>query len=137
MLQYSSKYDPTIHEELDKADWATIRPKVLKYAVYRAKNLQWLGDEVEPEELVNESVARAYGKGARGGYRNWDKEKCPDLASFLIGIIRSMTSHMAEHEKDFPSESFFNEDGSAKDAKILRSCDDFSEVSTPPQPQKR
>jgi len=136
MLQHSPNYDPTIHEELKKADWDAVLPRVLKYAVFRAKGFKWLGDEVEPEALVQEAIARAYGIGIRGNCRNWNIETCPDLGDFLIGIIRSMTSHRAEHEKEFPSESFFNEDGSSKDAKILESVSETIGASKPRTPEE-
>ena len=44
MLQSSPKYDPTIYEELEKADWDAALPRVLKYAVSRAKIFKWLGE---------------------------------------------------------------------------------------------
>ena len=131
MLQHSSKYDPSIHEKLEKADWDAALPRVLKYAVSRAKIFKWLGDEVEPEALVQEAIARAYGTGTRGNYRNWNREKCPDLVSFLIGIIRSMTSHEAEHGSEFPKESLFDEDGSPKDEKLLKSADEVAGALMP------
>ncbi len=124
MVQYSPNYDPSIHDELEKADWDAVLPSVFKYAISRAKMFKWLGDEVEPEALVQEAISRAYGIGTRGTYRNWNKEAVPNLGDFLIGIIRSMTSHKAEHEAGFPSESLFKEDGSPKDAKILKSYDE-------------
>ena len=135
MLQCSSKYDSTIIEKLEKEDWDTVLPRVFKYAISRAKIFKWLGDEIEPEALVNEAIARAYGKGTGGSFRNWNQEACPDLASFLNGIIRSMTSHMAEHEKEFPSESLYYENGSAKDKKILKSCDGNTELTKPQTPE--
>lgn len=131
MLKHSSKYDPSIHEKLEKADWDAALPRVLKYAVSRAKIFKWLGDEVEPEALVQEAIARAYGTGTRGNYRNWNREKCPDLANFLIGIIRSMTSHEAEHGSEFPKESLFDEDGSLKDEKLLKSADEVAGALMP------
>ena len=136
MLQCSPKYDPTIHEELDKADLDAVLPKVLKYAVSRAKMFRWLGDEVEPEALVHEAIARAYGIGIRGNYRNWNTEACPDFGNFLIGIIRSMTSHKAEHEAEFPRESIFNEDGSPNDEKILKSLDETAGAFKPKTPEE-
>ena len=136
MLQHSSKYDPSIHEELRKADWDVALPRVLKYAVSRAKIFRWLGDEVEPEALIEEAIARAYGVGIRGNYRNWNTETCPDLASFLIGIIRSMTSHKAQHEAEFPSESLFNEDGSPKDEKVLKHADETAGAFKPKTPEE-
>jgi DNA-directed RNA polymerase specialized sigma24 family protein len=131
MLKHSSKYDPSIHEKLEKADWDAALPRVLKYAVSRAKIFKWLGDEVEPEALVQEAIARAYGTGTRGNYRNWNREKCPDFANFLIGIIRSMTSHEAEHGSEFPKESLFDEDGSPKDEKLLKSADEVAGALMP------
>ena len=136
MLQNSPKYDPTIYEELEKADWDAALPRVLKYAVSRAKIFKWLGDEVEPEALVQEAIVRAYGVGTRGNYRNWNKKTCPDLGNFLIGIIRSMFSHKAEHEAKFPSESLFSKDGSPKDAKILKSYDEATGASKPKTPEE-
>jgi len=136
MLQHSPKYDPTIHEELDKADWDAVLPRVYKYAESRAEMFRWLGNEVEPEALVQEAFARAYGIGDRESYRNWNKESCPDLANFLIGIIRSMTSHDAEHGVKFPKESLFNEDGSPKDEKILKSVDETAGVYKPKTPEE-
>lgn len=136
MLQYSHKYDSSIHEDLEKADWDTILPRVLKYAVSRAKKFKWLGDAVEPEALVQEAIARAYGIGNRDNYRNWKKETCPDLGDFLIGIIRSMTSHNAEHEAEFTSESFFNEDGSTNDVKILKTYDGAMGSTKPKTPEE-
>jgi hypothetical protein len=135
MLQHSPKYDPSIHEELEKADWDAALPKVFKYALSRAKIFKWLGDDVEPEALVQEAIARAYGVGTRGTYRNWNKETCPDLGDFLIGIIRSMTSHKAEHEAGFPSESLFNDDGSPKDGKFLKSYGKVAGASKPKNPE--
>jgi hypothetical protein len=135
MLQHSSKYDPSIREALKKADWNAVLPRVLKYAVSRAKIFSWLGDKVDPEVLVQEAIARTYGNGTRGNYRNWNREKCPDLANFLIGIIRSMTSHDAEHGVEFPKESLFKEDGSPKDEKILKSADETARVLMPKTPE--
>jgi hypothetical protein len=136
MTQHSPKYDPSIHAELEKANWDEALPRVLKYAVSRAKMFKWLGDEVNPEALVQEAIARAYGIGIRGNYRNWKKETCPDLADFLIGIIRSMTSHKADHEAEFPSVPLFNEDGSTRDSMILSSCDETVGAFKPKTPEE-
>jgi DNA-directed RNA polymerase specialized sigma24 family protein len=135
MLQHSSKYDLAIHKELEKAGWDAALPRALKYAVSRAKIFRWFGDEIEPEELIQEAIARAYGIGIRENFRNWNTETCPDLGDFLIGIIRSMTSHKFEHEADFPKESLFKEDGSPKDEKILKSADETAGALMPKAPE--
>ena len=136
MLRHSPKYDLSIREELDKADWANVLPPVFKYAVWRAKKFAWIGDEVDPDALVSEAIARAYGFGTGNTYRNWNKDKCPKLENFLIGIIRSMTSHKAEHAADFPKESLCNEDGSTKDDKLLKSGDETKGFLKPKNPEE-
>lgn len=123
MDQTTGSYDASIREELDKVDWNTVLPKVLKYAALKSKFVAWMGDRVDPEELVHEAIARAYGRGAGGTYRNWNQKNCPDITDFLNGIIRSMISHIAEHEKSVPKESLFREDGSLKDDKISQALD--------------
>lgn len=135
MSQDSSAYDPSVHEELKKVNWDAVLPSVLKYAVWRTKKFDWLGEKVAPEALVQEAIARAYGIGTGGSYRNWDIETCPDVAVFLIGIIRSMTSHTAEHEARFPKESLFLEDGSPKDNKLFASADETVGVFKPKTPE--
>lgn len=136
MSRHSPKYDSSILEELKKADWDKVLPSVLKYAVWRAKKFAWIGDEVDPEALVREAIARAYGVGYRNTYRNWNKDKCPKLETFLIGIIRSMTSHKAEHVSDFQKESLYNEDGSTKDDKLLKSGDETKGFLKPKNPEE-
>jgi len=137
MSRHFPKYDPSIREELDKADWANVLPPVFKYAIWRAKKFAWIGDEVDPDSLVNEAIARAYGFGTGNTYRNWNKDKCPKLENFLIGIIRSMTSHKAEHVSDFPKESLFNEDGSTKDDKLLKFGDETEGFQKPKTPEEK
>lgn len=136
MLQHPSKYDPSIHDELDSADLDTVLPAVLKYASSRSKMLNRLGLKSDAEELVHEAITMAYGKGSKGGYRNWDKTKCPDLVDFLKGIIKSITSHMLEHAVAFPEESLFNEDWSPKDNKIYKSESNLELIQKPKTPEE-
>lgn len=119
MSKSSQEYDPSIREELKNVDWKAVFPRVLKYARSRARMFSSLGNSVEPEDLVNEAVARAYGIGTRGTFRNWDKEKCQEFDVFLIGIIKSITSQQAEHLRKFPSESIFGKNGSTIENNIL------------------
>jgi hypothetical protein len=111
----SEKYNTSIRTELDEQDWEEVLPRVLKYAESAARTLSWLWIGVDPMELVNEAISLAYGLGEGGTYRNWDRQKCPKLETFLIGIIKSIMSHKAEHEANFPKEPLTSEDGSARD----------------------
>jgi hypothetical protein len=134
MLQLIDKYDPSIREHLDKADWDAVLLRVLKYAKARTRRLTWLGEKADPEALVHEAIARAYGIGSGETYRNWNRDTCPDLATFLIGIVRSITSHEAEHESKFSQGSLFNESGSIKDDELFKCVDEtvgFQKVKTP------
>ncbi len=113
MLEHSEKYDPAIRKRLNEADWTLIHPRLLKYATSRAKMFEWLGNNtIDPEMLVQEAIARAYGIGDGGTFRNWNTEKCPDLVDFLTGIIRSITSHRIEHETAFPKDSISEDEAS-------------------------
>lgn len=123
MPQHSPKYDPSIREELNKVGWLEVFPPVLKYAKSRAIMLKYLGHEEDPLDLVQEAILRAYGNGAGGTYRNWNREKCPELENFLIGIIRSITSNKAKHLLDFPVEPLFNNNGTSRDDITLESKD--------------
>ena len=136
MQPHSQQYDTSIHKELEKADWGAVFPAVLKYAISRSKKFKWLGDEVDPKALVCEAIARAYGIGTGGTYRNWNKEKYPKLENFLISIIRSITSHKAEHESGFPKEPLFNKDGSPKDNKLFKSGDETRGFQKPKNPEE-
>jgi RNA polymerase sigma factor (sigma-70 family) len=127
----SQKLDESIRTCLDEADWQSVLPAVLKYAEARARKFKWLGDQVDPEALVQEAIVRAY-----GGERNWDREKCPRLENFLIGIIRSMTSHTVEHELNFPKESLYYDDGTPKNGEIFKSGDKTRGAFNPKTPEE-
>ena len=137
MAKNSPRYDPSIRDELDKADWDSVFPAVLKYARWRAKKFQWLGDQVDPENLVHEAIARAYGGGTNGNYRNWNKDKYPKLEDFLISIIDSITSHKAGSAKKFPTEPIFNEDGTPKDKKVIKSAETSDKITIPRSPEEQ
>lgn len=137
MSQSSRAYDPAIRHELEKVDWGDVLPRVLKYAVSRAKKFEWLGEPADPEALVQEAIARAYGIGTNETFRNWKQETCPDVANFLIGIIRSMTSQMAEHEAGFPKESLSNKDGTPRNNKLYRSVDESVGSKSPGSPEEK
>jgi DNA-directed RNA polymerase specialized sigma24 family protein len=112
------KYDPTTRDELDKlaqAEWEEACTRALKYAQWRAAKYGWLGVAVDPQDLVHEAIARAYGVGAGGTYRNWNKERYPTLKDLLISIISSMTSHEAEHSERFRNTSLYREDGTLRE----------------------
>ena len=40
MLQHSPKYDPTIHAELDKADWDAVSPEGVEICDIQSQNVQ-------------------------------------------------------------------------------------------------
>jgi hypothetical protein len=135
-LKNNKGYAPSVQKELDRVDWDSVLPRVLKSAVQLSKKFFWLGSKVDHEELVSEAIALAYGVGTGGTYRNWNKNSCPDIADFLIGIIRSLTSHTAEHEAKFTEESIFSEDGSPKDNKLFSTVDTITGCYRPKTPEE-
>jgi DNA-directed RNA polymerase specialized sigma24 family protein len=137
MLQQIDKYDPSIREHLDGADWDAVLLRVLKYAKARSRNLTWLGEKADPETLVHEAIARAYGIGTGETYRNWNRDACPDLATFLIGIVRSITSHEVEHESKFSQGSLLSENGSIRDNELFKCADETVGFQKPKNPEEQ
>ena len=123
MSENDNAYNSSIRDDLDEVDWDSVLPQVLKYAVQVSKKFSWLGSKIDPEHLVQEAIARAYGIGTGETYRNWNKDTCPDIAVFLIGIIKSMTSHTAQHEAKFPKESIISEDDDIKEKELPATID--------------
>jgi len=136
MSQTSPRYDPSTLEKLKKVDWDEVFPRVLKYAKSRAWKFGQSGIDADPLAMINEALARAYGIGTRGTFRNWDQEKCPKAHIFLIGIIRSITSHEAEHLSEFPTESILNDDGTLNEKRLFRNEDKTQENSRPMDPEE-
>lgn len=104
-------YDPSARASLDEAICPDILQKVLLYAIYQCKKYFWMTNAaLDPHDLVQEAIALAYGVGADGGYRNWDREKYPDLAIFLMTVIKSIVSHKIEHLRNFPKDPVEGQD---------------------------
>jgi len=102
--------NPEVRQELDEADWDDIFPRLLRYAQSRSYKIRWIGSAAaDPEELVGEAIALAYGVGKNDGYREWNKEKFPNLLDFLQTIINSLISHLNEHHNKFPSDEIDDE----------------------------
>jgi DNA-directed RNA polymerase specialized sigma24 family protein len=99
--------DDDIVKALESADWQALYPRLRKYSDRKSRMYVLLGLPVrDAEDLVQEAVALALGAGPDGRRRHWNRESCPDLGQFLIGIIRSITSHEIEALKRHPQEDF-------------------------------
>jgi DNA-directed RNA polymerase specialized sigma24 family protein len=115
------KYDPAIREELDKANWPEISPKLLKFADSKAWMLRATGiADVDHEDLIHEAILLAYGAGPNGTFRNWNKETYPELASFLISVIKSILNHKMDHHLTFKSDSKSLDDDSLDDCDLVK-----------------
>ena len=123
MASNNPGYDLANLDKLEAADWDSALPKVYKYARWKCRYYAQLGCDFDPLQLVDEAVARAYGVGTsstdEATYRNWNQETCPDLAIFLIGIIKSMLSHLKVHHEKFRSEALDNEEVESEKLKTL------------------
>jgi hypothetical protein len=98
--------DAQIRQEIEDTDWNELLPRLLKYAHYKCRFLYRFGNIMaDPEELVGQSIALAFGVGKDDSYRKWNKETFPNLVDFLISIINSLVSHLKDHNNKFPKES--------------------------------
>lgn len=89
MLQKNG-YDRSIIEKLQAEDWTYIRSRLVKYARSKEMVLNALGSEKNYEDLIHEAIARVYGQGENGRFRNWDSVKYPDLWLFLKFVIKEI-----------------------------------------------
>ena len=114
------KYDPAIQEELDKANWPEIAPKLLRFANSKAWMLRRDGiADVDHEDLIQEAISLAYGAGPNDTYRNWNKETYPDLADFLISVMKSIADHKQDHHKKYKRDSKSLDDNSLDDRHLV------------------
>lgn len=64
--------------------------KLQQYAKFRIEGIGRASEGYEPEDLLNEAVIRTL-----TGERTWNKASV-DMVGHLIGVMRSLSSHMAE-----------------------------------------
>lgn len=101
----SNRYDPATRvrlQQVSEKEWEETLAQVLFYARRKTALLSLLDYRIDCEELVHEAIGRAYGVGTgrfdKLTYRNWDQDKYPLLAHFLIGIVKSLVDHiLKEH----------------------------------------
>lgn len=104
-----------VRKELDAANWDDLLPRLLKYARSKLYKTQLVSKiTIEPEDLVSEAIALAYGVGQNDGYRHWNKETFPDLCIFLFSVIKSLVSHKIEHHIKFPAQEIGDFDGATQ-----------------------
>lgn len=95
MLQKKG-YDRSVIEKLRAVDWNSIRPRLIKYARSKEFMLDSIGSEKGYEDIIQEAIARVYGQGENGKYRNWDSDKYPDIGLFLKFVIREIVQREVE-----------------------------------------
>jgi hypothetical protein len=83
-------YDRSTIKKFDAINWSEIMPRLIKYARSKESILTKVGSELRYSDLLQEAIARVYGQGKNGKYRNWDSVKYPDLAIFLIFIMKEI-----------------------------------------------
>ncbi len=95
------KYDPATREKLEQVDpeeWEKALARALYFARSKTKFISLFDCRIDAEELVSEAVARAFGVGMgrfdNVTFRNWNQDRYPLLANFLISIIRSLVDHI-------------------------------------------
>lgn len=114
MADDASNPDPTCLAELPPEQWREGLLRAFAHAREKSKHWSRLGYEFEAEELVQEAVARAFGAGrgrdGRPAGRNWNRDRYPSLAEFLIATVDSLISHAYEHHQRVSFSSFQEDD---------------------------
>lgn len=120
-MAHKKGYDPSIRDELDKADWISLVPKLIKYAKGRLFTLEQTGSKLTYEDIALEAIARLYGRGDNDTYRNWDRKKYPSLYKHLKCIVREIIRREIEKLATFENESLLNVEG---EPKLLKPAED-------------
>ncbi len=102
-MSESEDYGDEVRSELDSQDWAEIIPRLHEYALRKSRKYFYLGAAIEAEEIVSEAIACVYGVGNNDNYRNWNRDKYPDLVDFMFSVIDSIVNRRVDHSMRFKS----------------------------------
>ncbi|MGB9498694.1 MAG: hypothetical protein ACKVE4_02885 [Dissulfuribacterales bacterium] len=108
-------YNKSLIEELDSVDWPAIMPALIKYAREKEQKLIRVGSDMVYIEIVKEAIARVYGQGKSGKYRNWDSAKYPDLSIFLKFVINDVVRREVSRLTGFNLEQLCWDDDSGEE----------------------
>lgn len=104
--EFNSGYDQETSDlirQLSEEDLLEALGRALAYAQKETKFLQLVDCRIDPQELVQEAIARTFGTGTgrfgNNTYRNWNRDKYPTLYELLRSIIKSMRNHVLEEHK--------------------------------------
>lgn len=120
-------YDPLIRNELDRVDWKSVFAKVVKFARSKEIILRALGSDFNYEDLIQEAVARLYGQGFNGTYRNWNSTKYPNIGLFLTFVIKDVVRDEIRKLSTFMFQPLQNDDGFEKDFQFDQDSMDITE----------
>lgn len=114
-------------ESFLSADWErSILPRLTRFTEKWAHIYSWstkgsLPKGLEVEDIVigaiEKTLAGLDGSEVKKGVRRWNPEKCPDLLSFLMGVVRSDISALANSHDHQRTER--SEDGEDETNKIV------------------
>lgn len=87
---------------LNAFPWEEKIPRLLSYALYKAKSKRWrtvfdgqMPEGKEVEDVVFTAIEKVF-----SGDRKWDPQKQPDLYEYLKGVIDSDLYHLAKCEEN-------------------------------------
>lgn len=96
-------------QRFKQADWNDITLRLVKYAVFKVRRLEWNTGKFLPKGILPEDLAlEAVRKTAEGlseppqteklskGVRRWDPAKQPDLLEYLKGVVDSDVNALVE-----------------------------------------
>lgn len=95
-------------DSLANADWETITLRLVRYALFKVRRLEWrtgsfLPKGMMPEDIALEAIRKTFEGSAAGprrglkkGLRVWDPERYPDLLDFLKSVVDSDVHALVE-----------------------------------------
>jgi len=114
----NKSYDQSVIKKLNAADWREIMPRLIKYSRSKEGLLTKLKSELGYKDILQEAILRVYGKGKNGKFRNWNPEKYPDLAQFIIFIIKEVVRQEISDMTGYKKEQLCWEDASGEEREL-------------------
>jgi hypothetical protein len=121
-------YDKSVIKKLDAADWSSMMLGLIKYARAKEKVLISVYSDLIYTDLIKEAIARVYGQGAIGKFRNWDSDKYPDLSLFMKYIIKDVVREEVSRLTGYKTQQLFWENDPEEERFFKSSAIDESDA---------
>lgn len=114
-----------VRMKLEEANWEEVALRLTDHALRKIRRLRWrtgswqrIPGGAMAEDFANEAIALLL-----SGERDWDPSNCPDLLTWLRGVVDSLVSHLVESEEHHRSQQFPRSEGGQDLEELLRRAD--------------